>query len=592
MLDPQRFTRGVSVRPEELEPVMVRRLKSDLRELGEAFPKRNVEPILLGGLPADAPELVLARMLSANGATRAQRLARGTAGAVVRGRLAFAGLQQRLLSSVAAFAATLRVHRNGLTKSARGAVEAAEAFVTGAPGRDDEAEDEAQALEEIEREEQAATYAATAAGLVGADQRELAAELAHVDAMLAIADAARERPDARVAWLAAWVRANMAPAGAWNSRRLVLFTEWETTRRWLERRLREALADLQLDTLAGPRIAVFTGATTQDRREALKRAFNADPDVEPLRILICTDAAREGINLQSRCHDLIHVDLPWNPARLEQRNGRIDRKLQPSPEVWCRYFLFEQREEDIVLAALVRKTERISRDLGAAGLVIADRVEERLKRRGILDAPQLARDVEDEADDDRVGRARADMGDATDERMARLRAEVDELRAVREASRLRVGVGRRRVAGDRGRRDRPRRGRPHRHAPGARGRGGPVQRGSRGGALRPARLGGRAGRVAGPSPRAPRTAKGLARRNAGARRLVRAAIAAGRHRGSGRRTVAPGAPAGQAAAVPLPRSRLPIRSATRMRDRRTGRPAALGAAGPSRAVWPGGDTAA
>ena len=149
------------------------------------------------------------------------------------------------------------------------------------------------------------------------------------------------------------MRTNMAPGGKWNGRRLVLFTEWEATRRWLQRRLGIALADLDLGTPSGPRIGVFTGATTQDRRETLKRAFNADPETEPLRILICTDAAREGINLQSRCHDLIHVDLPWNPARLEQRNGRIDRKLQPSPKVWCLHFVFDQREEDIVLDALV-----------------------------------------------------------------------------------------------------------------------------------------------------------------------------------------------------------------------------------------------
>jgi hypothetical protein len=41
MLDPQRFTRGVDTRPKELEPVMVRRLKADLRRLGESFPERK-----------------------------------------------------------------------------------------------------------------------------------------------------------------------------------------------------------------------------------------------------------------------------------------------------------------------------------------------------------------------------------------------------------------------------------------------------------------------------------------------------------------------------------------------------------------------
>ena len=66
--------------------------------------------------------------------------------------------------------------------------------------------------------------------------------------------------------------------------------------------------------------------------------LNADRDKETLRILICTDAAREGINLQTYCSDLVHFDLPWNPSRLEQRNSRIDRKLQPAKQVLCRYF--------------------------------------------------------------------------------------------------------------------------------------------------------------------------------------------------------------------------------------------------------------
>src|SRR6516162_9546254 len=74
MLDPQRFTRGVEVRPRDLEPVMVRRLKSDLRRLGHAFPARKIEPVVLDGLPADAPELLLSRKLAEYGALRMRRI--------------------------------------------------------------------------------------------------------------------------------------------------------------------------------------------------------------------------------------------------------------------------------------------------------------------------------------------------------------------------------------------------------------------------------------------------------------------------------------------------------------------------------------
>jgi len=44
-----------------------------------------------------------------------------------------------------------------------------------------------------------------------------------------------------------------------------------------------------------------------------------------VRVLVATDAAGEGLNLQKHCHRIIHFELPWNPNRLEQRNGRIDR---------------------------------------------------------------------------------------------------------------------------------------------------------------------------------------------------------------------------------------------------------------------------
>ena len=64
-----------------------------------------------------------------------------------------------------------------------------------------------------------------------------ARSLAAVDDMLAIAEHAALRPDARVHWLVQWIKANLLSGSKWNNRRLIIFTEWEDTRRWLERRL-------------------------------------------------------------------------------------------------------------------------------------------------------------------------------------------------------------------------------------------------------------------------------------------------------------------------------------------------------------------
>jgi hypothetical protein len=451
MLDRQRFTRGearsLQVRPRDLEPVMVRRLKSDLRRIDpRSFPKRTVEPIVIDGLPETAAELRLPKMLAAYGELRAKRITRLPPREAANAKLAFVGLQQRLLSSIAAFLRTLEGHRKGLLaliekEETSAPIEAAQAFVTGDFDPDELSVDveEETAEATIAADEDAAADAATRLGGAGALVSELRAELAAVDDMLQLATHHAARPDARVAWLVDWIRIKMVPDGHWNDRRLILFTEWEDTRRWLQRRLLEALEDTdRIDE----RIDVFTGATGTDRREAVKLAFNDDPATEPLRILICTDAAREGINLQSRCHDLIHVDLPWNPSRLEQRNGRIDRKLQRASEVFCRYFVYAQREEDIVLAALVRKTETIRTQLGSVGQVIEQRIADRLNASGIERgrAAALAEAIDAESDTELLARARAEMDDEERARHERLLRDLDDLWDVLERSRERVGV--------------------------------------------------------------------------------------------------------------------------------------------------------
>lgn len=446
MLDPQRFVRGVPVQPRDLEPVMVRRLKSDLRRLGASFPKRIIERVVIDGLPSDTPELVLARQLADYGELRDKRISKLAASKAALAKLSFVGLQQRLLSSVPAFLRTLKVHRATLEKlvveqASIGSVAAAHEFVATPDGSDsaDLALEETEAEELLDKDEESSAAAATIAGVTHAGEGDIRAELKAVDAMLETATEHALRPDARVKWLLEWIRANLLTCDDWNDRRLIIFTEYEDTRRWLERRLREALSHTGR---AEARIAVFTGATGADRREEVKRAFNTNPADEALRILICTDAAREGINLQSWCHDLVHFDLPWNPARLEQRNGRIDRKLQPADEVCCRYFHYAQRETDIVLDALVRKTEIIRDQLGSAGQVIEERITKRLADGGIErgQAAALARAIRDESDAEGLATAREELDDAEKARYERLLKDEDDLQAALEKSRERVGV--------------------------------------------------------------------------------------------------------------------------------------------------------
>lgn len=118
ILDPQRFTRGMDVREDELAPVMVRRLKADLRALGEAFPERIVQRVALSGLAEDQPELVLAKMLSDYGA-----FPRPTSSAINRFTR---GSWSAFLSGASWYASILMPARKGAWKSSRS--EAVELF--------------------------------------------------------------------------------------------------------------------------------------------------------------------------------------------------------------------------------------------------------------------------------------------------------------------------------------------------------------------------------------------------------------------------------------------------------------------------------
>ena len=489
LLDPHRFTRGVKVRGrKDLAAVMVRRLKEDIRKEVGGFPRRIVEPVVIDGLPADAPELVLSKLLDDYRNLRDRRFAAATPRGRAAAGLLVVGLQQRLLSSIEAFAVSLKRHRRTVERHwekglGRGKATAAapgrapvplagehagdsdQVFLS-TPGADDDAaagldadigpDEERELAEEAEAAEERREELQIEAANRDAEtevERDAAAEalwrreLRLLDRMREVADAARTRPDAKTRRLIDWIRENMCPElpdfgspvvgepPRWNDRRVLIFTENRVgTKRFLVRALGRAIEG----TLrADERIEVIDGLTGGPRRKEIQRRFKEPPDRDPLRILIATDAAREGLNFQAHCTDLFHFDLPWNPGRIEQRNGRIDRKLQPADEVRCHYFKLPQRHEDRVLEVLVRKTETIRGELGSLGQVIDEDIEGRLKRDGIRrgEAAALAETLRGMDLDAGRKRRISDEFEAARERRHDLQRQIEDCRTVLEKSR-------------------------------------------------------------------------------------------------------------------------------------------------------------
>jgi hypothetical protein len=373
ILDPQRFVRGTSVDETLRDQVMVRRLKMDLAADVDGIPERVVESVLIDA-PKDAPELRLATLLDRYIDLHAEALAAGSGAANAR-RLALVTLRKRLLSSVAAFRQTLRAHRKSIgehlgdldrnQKSSPETDGQGELYDDAVPDRDEEA------VADISNATDAEVVAAGSAF-------EKPSEEAHalLEQMSAVADKASNSVDARLTWIFDWLDNNICINGNWQPRRVIFFTEYSTTQRWLVRQLQQ-----RYDENNDGRIESLHGATGTKDRERIKWEFNAKPSASNLpvnvkseesnlRILVCTDAAREGLNLQNHCADLFHMDLPWNPSRIEQRNGRIDRKLQKSPKVYCRHFVYTARPFDRVLEVVAERTRIIRSELGVVPPVL------------------------------------------------------------------------------------------------------------------------------------------------------------------------------------------------------------------------------
>ena len=363
MIDSRRFARGASIDEVALAEVTVRRLKSQIAD--KDFRSRQVKPLLYEASPEEERAYAdLDSLLRSSGRSQGRRSL----------DIAALLLKKRFLSSPWAFARTLESY---LDQSLPGGA------------LDDEYDD----------------YYTEVMGSGQADEEEGLVAQPELDTLLAtrgsdpLSAATREqleelsrwargyqfRPDSRLEALVDMLDAVCRPDGrTWTNERVVVFTEYADTLEWIVSVLRQQGYDER-------RLAVIRGSTPAEEREDVRARFNADPADEDVRVLIATDAAGEGIDLQAHCHRLVNFDIPFNPSRLEQRVGRIDRYGQrEDPEI--RYpvpagggGLYAGYQE--FLGRLAEKIATETRDLGEVNPLIDEQITERFLGR----SPRRAR---------------------------------------------------------------------------------------------------------------------------------------------------------------------------------------------------------
>lgn len=391
LLDDQRFARGVMPDEKVLQRVMVRRLKADLvDENGEPiYPKRELLPL---AVKYTAEEQDIHALLKQYAVERSKDVlgTKAQFGSDFIHKL----LKKRLFSSPMAFATTLAKHRQSLSKPSvkRQSSGMKERILRKAILRsEEEYADDAQ----VEEAQDEAIEAATEMTDTLTDsQRTL------LEKMSAWAERAKNRSDSKADAILAWLDEHLKTDGHPNDSRVILFTEYRATHSWL-------MQILSTSGWGGERLMALHGGTDPEEREKIKAAFQTHPNVSPVRILLATDAASEGIDLQNHCNYLIHIEIPWNPNVMEQRNGRIDRHGQKQKRVFIWHPVGDGAVESTggtkpgdlsgdheFLMRAVKKVESIRQDLGCVGAVITSQIEEAmLGRRVELDT----REAEDRA---------------------------------------------------------------------------------------------------------------------------------------------------------------------------------------------------
>ena len=373
-LDPVRFSQTDEIKAAEqtrIKQVVIRRLKREINARTE--PKRFCErtpralPITLSHEECALGEAFQAFRKKVRSLIAASKRSEQLAGA-----FAVEILGKRLLSSPVAFADSWHRYQQGLV--AAEAAEAREVQVAERAIREEAADDR-------EAEERTAHAARTVGAWLKPLTTMLREESALIDEALRLLSLEepnvlpgdrRPSKDKRFETLTTLIEEILRVAGrTWRQdERLIVFTEYKTTLDYLKARLRERYAEPGA-------VRVLYGSMNdphEGSRDDITTAFN-DP-ADPVRILVATDTASEGLNLQETARYLLHFDVPWNPARIEQRNGRLDRYGQ-ARDVTTYHFTSNDDADLSFLGYVVKKVETIREDLGSMGEVFDAAFEQR-----------------------------------------------------------------------------------------------------------------------------------------------------------------------------------------------------------------------
>ena len=153
--------------------------------------------------------------------------------------------------------------------------------------------------------------------------------------------------------------------------RPIIFCRFIATAQYVADQL-EARIKTKYPSFRATAVSGETGGN-EERRAAIEALVDPDKGGTEKRVLVATDCLSEGINLQEHFDAVLHYDLPWNPNRLEQREGRVDRFGQQKEEVRAVVLFSEDNPIDgIVLNVLIRKARQIYQDLGISVPVPAE----------------------------------------------------------------------------------------------------------------------------------------------------------------------------------------------------------------------------